>query len=112
MNGFIDNGAKIFEAAQNVMNTGEAPSDYTIVMGAHGGVTLIANSDWPLDSLLRERGAGMAYRVKPGTGRVSVEGVDGTSSCHFEAIAPAQAAIFMLNAMPVSYTLAQPALAA
>lgn len=112
MNGFIDNGAKIFEAAQNVMNTGESPSDYTIVMGAQGGITLIADSDWPLDSLLRERGAGMAYRVKPGANKVSVDGVDGNTSCHFEAIAPARAAMFMLNAMPVSYTLAQPALAA
>jgi hypothetical protein len=112
VNGFIDNAAKIFEAAQNVMNTGETPSDYTIVMGAQGGITMIANSDWPLDSLLREHGAGMAYRVKPGTDRVSVDGVDGNSSCHFEAPLPAQTAYFMLNAMPVSYNFAQYALAA
>jgi hypothetical protein len=112
VNGFIDNGARIFEAAQNVMNTGEMPSDYTIVMGAQGGITMIADSDWPLDSLLREHGAGMAYRVKPGKDRVSVDGQDGNSSCHFEAVSPAQAAVFMLNAMPVSYTLAQHALAA
>ena len=94
------------------MNTGEGVSDYTIVMGARGGITMIASSDWPLDSLLREHGEGMAYRVTPGTNRVSVDGVDGNSSCHFEAVAPKQAALFMLNAMPISYNLALPALAA
>ena len=112
MNGLIDNGAKIFEAAQNVMNTGERPSDYTIVMGAHGGITMLADSDWPLDSLLREHGAGMAYRIKPGTDRVSVDGVDGNSSCHFEALSPKEKARFVLNSFPVSYTLVKPALAA
>lgn len=112
MNGFIENGANIFEAAQNVMNTGESPSDYTIVMGAEGGITLIADSDWPLDSLLRERGAGMAYRIKPGTDRVSVDGVNGTSTCHFEALSPKETARFVLNSFPISYTFVQPALAA
>jgi hypothetical protein len=112
VNGFIDNAARIFEAAQNVMNTGEMPSDYTIVMGAQGGITMIANSDWPLDSLIREHGAGMAYRVTPGTDRVSVDGRDGKSSCHFEAASPTQAAVFMLTARPISYTLGQLALAA
>lgn len=81
-------------------------------MGSKGGIHMIANSDWPLDSLLRERGADMAYRVTPGTDRVSVDGRDGNSTCHFEAMLPAQAAFAMLNARPVSYTFAQAALAA
>ena len=94
------------------MNTGELPSDYTILMGGEGGIRMIADSDWPLDSLLREHGAGMAYRVKPGADRVRVDGQDGKSSCHFEAASPARAALFMLNAMPACYSFAQPALAA
>ncbi len=112
VNGFIENGANIFEAAQNVMNTGESPSDYTIVMGAQGGITLIADSDWPLDSLLRERGADMAYRIKPGTDRVSVDGVSGTSTCRFEALSAKETARFVLNSFPISYTFVQSALAA
>ena len=112
MNGFIDNGAKIFEAAQNVMNTGEMPSDYTIVMGAEGGITMIANSDWPLDSLLRENGGGTAYRIKPAADRVIVDGREGSSTCHFEAMSPTETARLVLNAFPVSYTFVQPALAA
>ncbi len=109
MNGFIDNAARIFEAAQNVMNTGETPSDYTILMGAEGGIRLIADSDWPLDSLLREHGAGMAYRVTPGTDRVSVDGRDGKSRCHFESASSAQTARLMLNSVPPSYSFAMAA---
>ena len=112
MNAFVDNGAKIFEAAQNVMNSGESVSDYTIVMGAQGGVTMLADSDWPLDSLLREHGAGMAYRIKPGTDRVTVEGMDGSNRCHFEALSAREKARFVLNSFPISYTLVNPALAA
>ena len=112
VNGFLANATNIFEAAQNLMNSGERPSDYTIVMGAQGGVTMIADSDWPLDSLIRERGAGMAYRIKPGTDRVSVDGADGTSTCHFEAMSPMDKARFVLNSFPVSYSFVQPALAA
>lgn len=112
VNGFIDNGAKIFEAAQNVMNSGESPSDYTIVMGAEGGITMLADSDWPLDSLLREYGAGMAYRIKPGQGGVSVDGADGNSSCHFETMSAREKARFVLNSFPISYTLIQPQLTA
>ncbi len=112
MSGFIDNAARIFEAAQNVMNTGEMPSDYTILMGAEGGIRMIADSDWPLDSLLREHGAGMAYRVQPGSDRVSVDGRDGMRSCHFESASSVQTARLMLNSVPASYSFAQAALAA
>ena len=112
VNGFIDNAARIFEAAQNVMNAGEMPSDYTILMGGEGGIRMIADSDWPLDSLLREHGAGMAYRVKPGTDRVTVDGQDGTRSCRFETPSLLQTARLMLNSVPASYSFAQAAIAA
>ena len=112
MNGFINNAANIFEAAQNVMNTGEMPSDYTILLGVHGGMRLIADSDWPLDSLLREQGGGMAFRVKPTADKISVDGQDGQKTCHFESASPAQTARMILNSVPVSNTYVQLALAA
>jgi len=112
VSGFIDNAVRILEAAENVAAAGEAPSDFTILMGSKGGIRIIADSDWPLESLLRERGADMGYRVKSGVDRVSVDGREGNKTCRFESACPAQTARMLLNAAPYSYTFAQPALAA
>lgn len=102
MNGFLDNAAKVFEAAENVLEAGETPSDYTIVFSAAGGMHMIADSDWPLDSVQREYG-GMAYRVKPSVGRVNIDGSDGMRSCHLEMPSPQLAAQMLLNAFPRTY---------
>jgi hypothetical protein len=112
VHGFLDNAARILEAAENVSAAGETPSDYTILMGAEIGIHLVANSDWPLDSLMRERGARMAYRVSGSGNRVTVDACDENRTCHMESIPPAQVARMLLNALPSNYTFTQPALAA
>ena len=112
MHGFLDNAANILEAAENVSSTGQTPSDYTILMGGPGGICIIADSDWPLENLMRERGAGMAYRVKAAADRVMVDGREENRTCHMESIPPAQVARMMLNAVPCAYHFTQPAIAA
>ena len=112
MSRFIDNAVEILDAAENVMRAGETPADYSILLGASGGIHLVANSDWPLESLQREHGAEMAYRVHAGSDRVSVDGRTGTRTCHFETQSPARIARMLLNSAPICYSYAPLALAA
>lgn len=97
---FLDTAQEILEAAENVMRSGEAPSEVAILLSTKGGVHMVMNSDWPLESLQREHGAERAYRVSGGTDRVQVDGRDGLRTCHFESVAPAQAARLLSNAVP------------
>jgi hypothetical protein len=98
---FLDNAREIFEAAETSAAAGHTPSDYTILLGApHGGIRMIANSDWSLGALQQEHGARLAYRVSNVDGRVTVDGRDGQRSCHMEAALASRTAQFLLNAVP------------
>jgi hypothetical protein len=97
---FLENARSLFEAAENVLASGEAPSEMSILVGVEGGIRMIANSDWPLDRLRAHHGAEMAYRVTGSTGRVAVEGRAARSSCHFETADPQAAAKMFLRDMP------------
>jgi hypothetical protein len=81
---FSDNAASIFEAAESVLKAGQDPTDMTIVIGQEGGIQLIAESDWPLDSLLAHHGAQMAYRVSQQDKSLRLEGRAGGRTCLFE----------------------------
>ena len=85
---FLDNAARVFEAAESASQAGTPPSDMTIVIGEEGGISLMAGSDWPLDSLQIETGAQMVYRVRQQDGRVLVEGRAGARTCSFAAEQP------------------------
>lgn len=110
MSRFLDNAREILETAENSMLTGQASSQFSILLGVEGGIRIIADSDWPLESLQREHGAQMAYQVRTAADHVSVDGRDGLRSCHFETAAPARIAHSLLNAVPCCYSFAQPAL--
>ena len=69
----------------------------TILIGTDGGIQMIANSDWPLDSLALERGAKSAYRVSERGGRVRVEAREGYSRCVLESNTTACAARLLLG---------------
>jgi hypothetical protein len=82
---FTDNAASIFEAAESAMKTGHNLSDMTIVIGQEGSIRLIAETDWPLDSLLAHHGAQMVYRVRQQDETLRLEGRAGTRTCLFES---------------------------
>jgi hypothetical protein len=82
---FTDNAASIFEAAESAMRTGHSLSNMTIVIGQEGGIRLIAESDWPLDSLQAHHGAQMVYRVRQQDDSLRLEGRAGTRTCLFES---------------------------
>ncbi len=114
MSQFLENAKEIFEAAESSAAAGYSPSDYTILLGsAHGGIHMIANSDWSLSALQSEHGAQRAYRVSALNGRLTVDGREGQRTCHMEALSASKSAQFLLNAMPAWYGApAQAALAA
>lgn len=54
---------------------------------------MLADNDWPLDSLQAERGAGMAFRVSRKDGAATVQGRAGGRTCLFGAGKPNGAAL-------------------
>jgi hypothetical protein len=110
MNRFLDNATRIFEAAEAVAGAGTPPSDMTILIGTGGGISLVADSDWPLDSLEMNTGAAMVYRVRQQNGKVLVEGKAGAHACRLEA-ADSNLIARRLLANPVRFAVIQSALA-
>ena len=90
---------QLLDAAQTAASRGETPSEMTILIGQDNGIHMIANSDWPLDSLVLDRGAKSAYRISENReGRVRVEGREGSCRCVMEAANPAATARLLLGA--------------
>jgi hypothetical protein len=70
-----------------------------VLIGHDGAVQLCVDSDWPLESLARERGARTVYRVRSHHGAVRVEGREGFRTCVLES-GPAS----MKNLLPKNAT--------
>jgi len=90
------------DAAETALRNGHEPSEMTILIGPEG-IRMVADSDWPLDSLQAFHGAGMAYRVSQRASMVRVEGRAGSRTCLFETAKPVQAARLLLNRAPICY---------
>ena len=97
---FLDNAAQILDAAESAVQSGHAPTDMTILITAEGGIRMLADSDWPLDSLQLHHGAKMAYRVSQSASVVRVEGRADSRTCLFETVKPERAARLLLNSSP------------
>ena len=104
MSRFLDNAAQILDAAENAVQSGHAPTDMTILITAEGTIRMLADSDWPLDSLQSHHGAKMAYRVSQNASVVRVEGRAGSRTCLFETAKPERAARLLLNSSPSYWT--------
>ncbi len=100
MSSFVDNAVQILDAAENAVRSGHTPSDMTILISAEGGIRMVADSDWPLESLQAHHGARMAYRVSQRASAVRVEGRAGSRTCLFETEKPERAARLLLNQSP------------
>lgn len=85
----------------NILTAAEAAgssSNMTILIGQEGAIHMIADSDWPLDSLSWHHGAKTAYRISEINGSVRVEGREGMRTCVMESARPMQVARFLLGA--------------
>jgi hypothetical protein len=102
---FVENAVKLMDAAETAVQTGHSPSHMTILLGCEGGIRMIADSDWPLDSLQAYHGASTVYRVSERQEKVRVEGREGLRTCLFESPSPQQAARMILGGNKYSSTL-------
>jgi hypothetical protein len=102
---FIENAARIFEAAEGVAQSGHEVSDTTILISPTGGIRVVAGSDWPLQSLLEHHGAQMAYRVTHQETSVRVHGRAGGKTCLFETEKPERVARRLLGCERREYNL-------
>jgi hypothetical protein len=97
---FLDHAAGILDTATACAGQ----QDWTILVGTDGQLEMLAANDWPLESLARERGSQMAFRVKHSDSTVHVEGRQGLRSCSF-ASEPAGAAMQRMLNGPGLYRL-------
>jgi hypothetical protein len=81
---FLENAESILRTAEVAQQAGQPVSDLTILYGPHGGIDVIANSDWPLDRLAAERGAKALYRVSQHGDTIRVDGLAGFRTCRLE----------------------------
>jgi hypothetical protein len=72
------------DGALEAVNRGENCQEITILIGRDGEIQMCADSDWPLDTLMLDRGARTGYRVSPRRGSVRVEGREGMRRCLLE----------------------------
>ena len=98
MTRFAEQAHNILDAAESASGRGESPTEMTILIGQDGGIHMIAESDWPLDSLVWHHGAKTAYRVSEQHGSVRVEGREGSRTCLLESAKPAHVARMLLAA--------------
>jgi hypothetical protein len=101
---FLDNAVQILDAAESAVQSGHTPTDMTILITAEGAIRMVADSDWPLDSLQSHHGAKMAYRVSQNASLVRVEGREDSRTCLFETAKPERVARFLLNSSPSYWT--------
>jgi hypothetical protein len=94
---FAEHVQQLLDAAQSAASTGEACSEMTILIGQDNGIHMIADSDWPMDSLALDRGAKAAYRITGLDGRIRVEGREGPRHCVMETTHPARTARLLLG---------------
>jgi hypothetical protein len=85
---FLESALEIFHAAERSSGAGPDVSDWTILIGPTGEITMVAGCDWPLDSLQTERGARMVFRVSQQEDKVRLEGRAGCRTCLFETAKP------------------------
>ena len=88
MDRFLDNAARIFEGGQSAVQAGCSTSAWTVLLAREGGIRMVADSDWPLDSLARESGAEMAYRVSVNASRILVDGISHGRRCALQSEPP------------------------
>lgn len=94
---FLATAQELLDAAEQASRVGGPSSDtVTVLIGRAGEISLVMNSDWPLESLERDRGAAEAYRISAQGDRLIVEGRAGGRACLLATGKPNGAARLLL----------------
>ena len=94
---------RLTEQAQRILDValcGRDGADVTVIIQPDGRIHMLAESDWPLDSLAQRHGAQAVYRVSRDRGSVRVEGREGAKTCVLEVAAPGRIARQLLGQAP------------
>jgi hypothetical protein len=94
---FLDNAEKLLQTAESVRDGGSVETDWTILYVPEEGIRMLANCDWPLESLQAHYGAQMVYRIQQQESMVRVEGRAGSRACLLESEKPNWAARRLLS---------------
>ncbi|HEV2199019.1 MAG TPA: hypothetical protein VGR73_04300 [Bryobacteraceae bacterium] len=94
---FIEQAREILEAAESASRRGMSCSEWAFLITHEGTIRMIAESDWPLDSLAGEHGAQAAYRVIEDHEGLRVEARSGSRSCTIRSTTPRRAARLLLG---------------
>ncbi len=81
---------RLSRVAERILETARLSpgGDWTVLITHAGQTQMLAANDWPLESLLAERGAAMAFRVLQHQGSIVVEGRSLRDRCRLESIRP------------------------
>lgn len=101
----MENAEKLLSAAESAMHSGHSPSDMSILISSEGRIRMVADSDWPLESLQSFHGAKTAYRLSHREQKVRIDGREGSRTCQFETQDARCAARSLLSGMP-NYSVA------
>lgn len=85
MGRFADNFEGILEVAESAGASGHDLPEWSVLIGPRGAIQMVADSDWPLESLQAERSARMAFRVSRQDGRVRLAGREDAGTRLLEA---------------------------
>src|SRR5512143_2371486 len=84
VHGFAEQAPSLLDSVLAAPERGETRAEMTVLIGGDGGIQMCMDSDWPLDSLMLDRGARTGYRVSPRRASVRVEGREGLRRCVLE----------------------------
>ena len=103
MNAFLRNAEELFATARQ-----DALEDcqFSVLVGADGGIHMVFGSDWGLEPLRQYHGARAAYRVTRSAGSVALEGRSAGASCKLETARPARVLFGPLANIPCYQTVA------
>lgn len=100
----MENAEKLLSAAESAMHSGHSPTEMSILISSEGRIRMVADSDWPLDSLQTLHGAKTAYRLSHSDQKVRIDGREGSRTCQFETKDMRHAARMLLSGAP-NYSL-------
>jgi hypothetical protein len=87
-------------AAESASEAGNSPTDMAILISSQGSIRMVANSDWPLESLKAYHGSQTAYRVSKQNDKVRLDGREDGRTVTFESENPKTAARLILGGYP------------
>lgn len=100
MSRFVENAVKLMKAAESAVEAGNSPTDMAILISREGGIRMVANSTWPLESLQAYHGSQTAYRISQQNQKVRIDGREDGRTCSFESVDPKLAARLILGGYP------------